>query len=844
MKRLKKILKIFFISIIILILLGIGFTFLFGDKIEEIILNKINSKLKKELSLSEIEFSLFENFPDASVTFSNILIQESFQNSSDTLLFAEEGIIKLNILNVISQDYSVNDVEFNKGVINIKYNENGDPNFDILKDNDEENNNFELNNLNLSNSRFTFSDEVEKIYTSSEIDNINLSLTKEDEKFICNLNGSLRNDSLVVDEVDYINNKNVSFNSEIEISDDSIFITSTNLSIGGVDFKNLNFDYSKLSSEYLLTTETENADISNVIFATPKEYQYLYEDHEISGKISAKVEIRKDTNFANPYSEIDFKLNNCKYKSKTQPFELENIYSDCHFDNDSTKRNFDFTQFRFSNFKSSKKGGDFNADFTLTNLNKYYLNVEMFSSWELRELNDFIEDSPFKNMKGTVSGFINYHGNLSFDSKMSGYFANSTHTADLNFKDVYLNYKESELDFVFGKMNWEVDNHNVKISKNKFSVSQSELSFNGNIDNLILYILNEEEKININGKLASDKMIFEELFTITELSSEKEGGVFIGPPNLSVLPTWLDVNISINVKEFWYNNFTSSDFTTDVNYDSKNLKLTADEIDMQTLDGSISGDVIYFENKLHDLVLKSNLDVNKINISDGFKSFDNFNQTFITNKNINGIATANIYLQAMWDKNYKFYSPSLHMSSQLRIENGELIEFKPMYNLSDYVSLEELKEVKFATLKNKIRIENEKIIIPEMDIHSTALSVHVSGEHSFANIMDYKVSLLLSDVLGNKVKESMSLEEIEHNHEGKTTIQLKMSGHVDDPKITLDKVQLKEDIVNEIIEEGEEVIKIIENKILNKEDPDTKEEKEKEEELDIEIEWDDKNPKK
>ena len=157
MQKFKKILKMFFITILVLIILGIGFTFLFGDKIEKIILTKINSKLKKELSLSELEFSLFENFPDASVTFSNILIQESFQNSSDTLLFAEEGIIKLNIFNVISQDYSVNDVAFNKGVINIKYNENGEPNFGILKDNDEENNNFELDNLNLTNSRFTFS---------------------------------------------------------------------------------------------------------------------------------------------------------------------------------------------------------------------------------------------------------------------------------------------------------------------------------------------------------------------------------------------------------------------------------------------------------------------------------------------------------------------------------------------------------------------------------------------------------------------------------------------------------------------------------------------------------------
>ena len=160
---------------------------------------------------------------------------------------------------------------------------------------------------------------------------------------------------------------------------------------------------------------------------------------------------------------------------------------------------------------------------------------------------------------------------------------------------------------------------------------------------------------------------------------------------------------------------------------------------MKTLGGNVSGDITLNEDGEHDLVLKSNLEINKINISDGFKSFDNFKQIFITNKNINGIATANIYLQAIWNKDLDFYYPSLHMSSQLRVENGELIKFKPMYSLSDYVSLNELKEVKFATLENKIRIENKRIIIPEMDIRSTALSVHVSGEHNFDNIMDYKV---------------------------------------------------------------------------------------------------------
>jgi hypothetical protein len=198
-----------------------------------------------------------------------------------------------------------------------------------------------------------------------------------------------------------------------------------------------------------------------------------------------------------------------------------------------------------------------------------------------------------------------------------------------------------------------------------------------------------------------------------------------------------------------------------------------------------------------------------------------------------------MYIQAMWDRNYKFYTPSLNVNTQLKIEDGELIEFEPMYNLSDYVSLDELKNVKFATLENKIRIENEKIIIPEMDIHSTALSVHVSGTHSFNNIMDYKVRLLLSDVLGKKVDErkSINLNELEHNHDGKTTIQLRMKGHVDKPKISLDKLKLKEDVLTEIKKETEEIKNIIEEKILNK--PNSKKEKIKEEDSDIEINWDD-----
>jgi len=336
--------------------------------------------------------------------------------------------------------------------------------------------------------------------------------------------------------------------------------------------------------------------------------------------------------------------------------------------------------------------------------------------------------------------------------------------------------------------------------------------------------------------LSSDFINFEELFTIKDLN-KSNNSIQSG----TVLPNWISANINFNIANFNYDNFNSTDFKGIINYNNKKLKLKGSKLIMNTLDGKASGEFTYSENKIHDLVLKSKFNLEKINIKASFKSFNNFGQTFIADKNINGIGTATINIRSMWDNDYNFYSKSLQMTSQIKIENGELNDFEPLYNLSDYVSLEELKDVKFATLENTIRIKNENIIIPEMEIKSTALTVHVSGTHSFENYMDYKIELLLSDILSKKLKKNNSnknldLSNLEHDHSGKTTVHLKMTGDVDDPEISFNGLQLKEDIIKEIKNETLEIIDIIGDGILN---PNPENATDSTQISDIEIKWED-----
>ena len=138
MKKARSIIKYLSLSIIIILLLGIGYSYLFGDKIEDTIIGNINSKLNKEILTSEIEFSLLSNFPFASIKISDLLIHDSF-NNDDTLVYAELATVKLNILDILSQKYTIRNLDFHKADLRVKYDTNGVSNFNILLEKSENN---------------------------------------------------------------------------------------------------------------------------------------------------------------------------------------------------------------------------------------------------------------------------------------------------------------------------------------------------------------------------------------------------------------------------------------------------------------------------------------------------------------------------------------------------------------------------------------------------------------------------------------------------------------------------------------------------------------------------------
>jgi len=100
-----------------------------------------------------------------------------------------------------------------------------------------------------------------------------------------------------------------------------------------------------------------------------------------------------------------------------------------------------------------------------------------------------------------------------------------------------------------------------------------------------------------------------------------------------------------------------------------------------------------------------------------------------------------------------------------------------------------LSDIRFSRLKNTILIKDGLITIPDMDIGSSALSLHFQGTHSLKDIVDYRFDFRFRDL---KMDESDSEFGVIQDDGLGIRIFLRMFGPLDDPEFEMDKESQKE----------------------------------------------------
>ena len=829
MKTVKKIIKIFLLSVIALILLGVGFTYIYGEKIEQLMLEKIREKSTTEIKVKEVSFSFFDNFPYASVKLTDVLIMGKESNIKDTLLYAKESHLQFNIFNLLSEKQEISKVVLLKSKLNIKYDIDGNPNFKIFKEAKDKEKKVKINQIYFFESKISYIHQKKNTEIKGITHKVLLEFQKEIQSDFL-VKGDLYMQKLVVDETDYIYKKECKIDASLSFSDSVCYIKKSTLFIediqlalaGEVKRKNVNLDIS-----------ATNQALKSILTHMPEKFKSICSKFTTDGNLSCigkvKGEISKTNN---PHFNMDFSITNGLFNLKENPFELSEISMQANIDNGNTN-NFETSIIKVNNCIAKTKNGSFSGSFQVRNLNNYYLSTDINSNLDLAEVNQLFENTLFFNMKGELVGNTKYNGLLSFSKKMKQNFLDATHQSTISLKKVEFQYKKSALVFGFKNLQGEIKGDKILVEKSDITISDSDFKFDGSITNFIPYLLRESNTIEMKGNMQSVYVKFDELMTIKEIN----GGEGI---SVSTLPNWIEADLNTEIEQLSYQYFVAENIDAGIDY--RNFTLKAKEVKMNTLNGQITGEVKFFERPNNYLKLFTSAHLEKINIRDLFAGFQNFGQEFIQDKHIKGVGTADIQLQSSWNPGFEFDPNKLQLNSHLIIEKGELVDFSPLLKLSSYVSVEELKNVKFSTLENTIKIRNNNINIPAMEIQSSALSVFISGSHNFDNEIDYQIRLLLSELISKKARNKNKnldneLGVLGDDGLGKTTLYLRMDGTADNPNIYFDKIKIKEKIKTELKKETEQIKTIIKEDVLNQKRDSSKIEEEKE--MDVLIEWED-----
>ena len=824
MKQLfKPLLKILLLTVFVIISLVFITTTFFAENIEKSVLSMIEKNLEAPLVLDDVEFTIYENFPSASVKITNLLLLESKKFNNDTLLFTERAYVEISILDIINKNYNLQNIIIADAQINIKYNELNTPNFLIFKKTSEKNNPLSIKKIVFLNTKLNIKKETPVLEISWAFKKTIISISNKGYKF--NTDGF--SNKLIVGVLDYMNNKKFDFTANTKIKKDTITILDSDLNIEDVL---LNVTGTILKGNTLdLKISGEKQEINKIITHLPENIQKACSPFIANGKItfhsSLKGLINKEHN---PLFEMDYEVAEGNFKLKAIPFELHNMQMNGALSNGES-RNFSSTKITSNLFKASTKNGNINGMFTLTNLNNYFLNSQFKSSWDLTEVNQYFEDSPFIGLKGRLLSNTNYQGNIAFNKHFKRMFLNANHKSDIKLKNVQFNYKLFPLQFTFESLNCTLDKHKTVVNSCLSTISETDINFKGEALNLIAYILGEAPKIYLDGNAKSTYTNFSEVMTLGDISNEKNKF-----KSKTIMPNWIDLNTTFDVKNFSHKNFIASNLSGAVLY--KNGAINAENLTAQSLNGEISGGFTLTEPIAKNLKLVSSLELKQINIRNSFNAFNNYGQTFIHKEQIKGVGNAELNIESHWGPDFVLDKKKLKISSHLVIEKGELIDFKALENLSSYVSLDELKHVKFSTLENTIDVANEVITIPAMEIKSSALSVFLLGTHTFNHEINYEITLLLSELLSSsfRKKNTQITEFGEEQQDGKifNTVYFKMTGNTNRPKISLNKVRFMEDVNNSIEKEKEIISNIIKEDILQ-----TKNREEEESGQEIEIKW-------
>lgn len=842
MKRLRKIILRTIIVLVSLAGLISLLGYLYEDKVKTFLITSINKQLNSKLETSSIDFSVWKRFPSASVTFSDVKLlgafPEGYSDDPDTLLQAGELYFAISLFDIIAGNLSVNSILMEEGKVKLIYNNDGEGNYHVFtgESGEEDDSGFDLKEVLLSNVNFEYLDSKsgDKIICNIRKAEASGELQQSDFTLYAGIDGTAQ--VLDLSGLSYpLSGKDFRLHGDMHIrgNEKSLTCNEVEMQVAGMNFAvsgNTGWDEIKTVD---LQVNGKDLDIRSFLSLLPDQYQELLALYSSEGNFYFNAGIKSEANSSSPGVNIQFGVSDGQVSydggNPLKNFNASGIFSG------GGNAGIEGMKLELREFSGSMSKSTFTGDGTLSNFKNPNLNIHLAGDLFLEEIMALFPSDSLPVLKGLARIDANFAGAVKKEGEFTVEdFTRSKTSGEILLEEIFVTPLTGN---AFTALNGRMlfDNNDIIVSELKGNIGASDFALKGFFRNIISWFFIPDNKLVVDADFKSDKFDLSEL--VLQGDQKDETTNF----NLE-FSRKAHLYLKVDVGDIKYQHFNGNDLRGRIVL--KDGYFTADNLSLNAFSGNLALKGKIDATDLNDIFIRCEMKAESVELPELFAATGNFGQELLQSKHIKGKASIDLDFTASTDTTLNLKEDEIFATAVISVVNGELLDFEPMNALSRFVEVEELKHIRFGLLENEIHVRDRKIFIPSMHISSNALSLDVSGTHSFDNVIDYRFKIMMSELLASKARKArkqndeFGIYEVEEGRR-RMALFLAMKGTVDDPRFMYDRVGLTTKIKDDIKNEKKTVKSLLNKEFGMFEKDSTLTEQQKAAPVEFEIEWED-----
>jgi len=731
------------------------------------ILQKARTEIKErfgaDLTIGELDVSLFRHFPSLTLQLSDVSLRDSlWQQHHHDLLRAKNVYISCPLLrSLVTGTVQLGKVFLEHGTIYFYRDSTGYSNTYLFANRKPGKPGKESDPPDISLSDIRWVQELQDKYKLFDLDirRLDCAIKREERALRLGINADIKANTFAFNTTkgSFIRDKTLKgrFMLRYNTSSKILQFNGVTLDIEGYPYEFTGRFFPTVHPDpFFLTIEAKNVPFHSATALLTPNIQQKLDEYDIDKPVTIHAQL--DAGAADdpqPQVQVRMNLDNGSVVTPRGRFTATSFRA--NFTNESIKghkRGDENSSIRLLAFSGRLENMPLRSDtITITDLKHPKLAGDLHSDFELGQLNELTGSQTLQFHKGSGKLNVYYKGPMS-ENDTAGTEVNGRLDID-SAAIIYLPY-QFQLTGGTGQLLFK--DQDMVVNKLDINAGQTRIQVKGIAKNLVALLDRNAENVSMDWSLRTPHLVLEDFSALagrSAMPSVKRSGKNLFGATFARIDSLLKdgvIHLAVEAGNISYKKFSGAHTKADLLFNNHAIKLSrliaeqgAGSLEIKaTLNRQQGGDA-------NPLILESHLE--GVDLPKLFNGFNNFGQEAISAKNLKGKLTADVRLSGALDNKAKMLTRNLKATIDFNLLDGQLIDFEPMQKIHETVlKNRDLSEIHFAELKNTLDIDSTTVTVHRMEIRSTAFILYAEGTYDLKTGADMSLQIPLSNLKKNK----------------------------------------------------------------------------------------------